>query len=378
MKKIVIIPDSFKGTLSSSQIGTIMKDKVLEYYPECEVVSIPVADGGEGSVHCFLTALGGKRIHTVVKGPFFEDMDSFYGIVDGGDTAVVEMAACAGLPLVGDKKDPRVTTTFGVGQLILEAAKQGAKKVIVGLGGSCTNDGGCGAAAAVGVKFFDCEGKSFVPVGGTLKEIVKIDVSDVSDVLKDVEIITMCDIDNPMYGTSGATYVFGPQKGATPEMVQLLDEGVENLSKVINKDLGMDLAKVAGTGAAGAMGAGMIAFFHSKLQMGIETVLDTVNFDEIIADADMIFTGEGKIDSQSLRGKVVMGVAGRAVKQNVPVIVVVGGAERDIDGVYASGVTAIFSINRMPESFDVSKFKSIENMTFTIDNIMRLIKCAGK
>lgn len=378
MKKIVIIPDSFKGTLSSSQIGTIMKDKVLEYYPECEVVSIPVADGGEGSVDCFLTALGGKKIHTVVKGPFFEDMGSFYGIIDGGNTAVVEMAACAGLPLVGDKKDPRITTTYGVGQLILEAAKQGVKKVIVGLGGSCTNDGGCGAAAAVGVKFFNREGKSFVPVGGTLKEIVKIDVSDVSDVLKDVEIITMCDIDNPMYGNSGAAYVFGPQKGATPEMVQLLDEGVENLSEVINKDLGMDLAKVAGTGAAGAMGAGMIAFFHSKLQMGIETVLDTVSFDEIIADADMIFTGEGKIDSQSLRGKVVMGVAGRAVKQNVPVIVVVGGAERDIDGVYASGVTAIFSINRMPESFDVSKFKSIENMTFTIDNIMRLIKCAGK
>jgi glycerate kinase len=188
----------------------------------------------------------------------------------------------------------------------------------------------------------------------------------------------MCDIDNPMYGPSGASHIFGPQKGANPEMVLFLDEGIKNLSEVIKKDLGQDLAEVPGTGAAGAMGAGMIAFFRSRLQMGIETVLDTVNFGSVISDADMIFTGEGKIDSQSLRGKVVIGVAGRAVKQNVPVIVVVGGADRDIDGAYASGVTAIFSINRMPEAFETSKFKSVENMTFTIDNIMRLIKCVGK
>ena len=378
MKKVVLIPDSFKGTLSSSQICEIMKTKVLEYFPGCEAVSIPIADGGEGSVDCFLTALGGEKIHTVVKGPFFEDMDSFYGILDGGNTAVVEMAACAGLPLVGDKKDPYRTTTYGAGQLILDAAKRGAKKIIVGLGGSCTNDGGCGAAAAIGVKFFDRKGQEFVPAGGTLQELVRIDMSGISNLLTGVEIIAMCDIDNPMYGPSGASHIFGPQKGANPEMVLFLDEGIKNLSEVIKKDLGQDLAEVPGTGAAGAMGAGMIAFFRSRLQMGIETVLDTVNFGSVISDADMILTGEGKIDSQSLRGKVVIGVAGRAVKQNVPVIVVVGGADRDIDGAYASGVTAIFSINRMPEAFETSKFKSVENMTFAIDNIMRLIKCTGK
>lgn len=378
MKKIVLIPDSFKGTLSSSQICEIMKTKVLEHFPECEVISIPVADGGEGSVDCFLTALGGEKIHAVVKNPFCEDMDSFYGILDGGDTAVVEMAACAGLPLACEKKDPYGTTTYGVGQLILDAAKRGVKKIIVGLGGSCTNDGGCGAAAAIGVRFFDDKGQEFVPVGGTLQEIERIDLSGVSDLLKDIDIVTMCDIDNPMYGPTGASCVFGPQKGATPNMTLFLDEGVRNLSEVIKKDLGQDLSEVPGTGAAGAMGAGMIAFFDARLQMGIETVLDTVNFDRIISDADMIFTGEGRIDSQSLRGKVVMGVAGRAVRQNVPVIAVVGGADRDIDGAYESGVSAIFSINRMPEPFEISKYKSVENMRFATDNILRLIKCTGR
>ena len=377
MRRVVLIPDSFKGTLSSSQICGIMRRKIQEHFPDCEVVSIPVADGGEGSVDCFLTALGGEKIHTVVKGPFFEEMDSFYGMLDDGITAVVEMAACAGLPLVGDRKDPCATTTYGVGELILEAAKRGAKKIIVGLGGSCTNDGGCGAAAAAGVRFYDDKGEEFVPTGGTLQQIAKIDVTGRSDALNDVEIITMCDIDNPMYGPSGASYVFGPQKGADEEMVRFLDEGIRNLSEVIRRDLRQDLAEVPGTGAAGAMGAGMIAFFCSGLQMGIETVLDTVDFDRIISDADMIFTGEGKIDSQSLRGKVVIGVAGRAVKQAVPVIVVAGGADRDIDGAYQCGVSAVFSINRMPEPFEISKYKSVENLTFTVDNIMRLIKCAG-
>ena len=375
MKKIVCIPDSFKGTLSSQKICDILEDKAKKHFPEVEVVSIPVADGGEGSVDAFLTALGGDRITVTVKNPYFEDMTSFYGLIDNGQTAVIEMAAAAGLPLVEDRKDPSKTTTYGVGQLILDAAKRGVKKIIVGLGGSSTNDGGCGAAAAVGVRFLDKVGCEFVPTGGTLKDIDAIDFSGRNKLLEGIEFVTMCDIDNPMYGKTGASYIFGPQKGANKEMVEFLDQGMINLCEVIKKDKGMDLSEVPGGGAAGAMGAGMIAFFDSRLQMGIETVLDTVGFDKIISDADMIFTGEGKLDSQSLRGKVVIGVTKRAQKQSVPVTVIVGGAaDADINEAYDMGISSVFTINRLPEDFSVSRYNSEANLGYTVDNIFRLIK----
>jgi len=372
LNKVVLIPDSFKGTLTSIEICTIISDKMNKHFPHCHVVSIPVADGGEGSVDCFLSALGGEKIFETVSSPYFEDMESFYGLI--GDTAVIEMAACAGLPLVEDRKNPSLTTTYGVGQLIMSAAKKGCKKLIVGLGGSSTNDGGCGAAAAVGVKFYDKEGNEFIPVGKTLIDIDRIDLSHRAKELDNIEIITMCDIDNPMYGTKGAAYIFGPQKGADEKMVIVLDKGLKHLCDVIEKETDRNLKDVPGSGAAGAMGAGMIAFFNSKLQMGIETVLDAVKFDDIIADADMIFTGEGKLDTQSLRGKVVIGVGKRAKNKNIPVTVIAGGAAANIDEAYDMGVTSIFTINRLPEDFEISRYKSKENLEATIDNILRLIK----
>ena len=372
MNKVVLIPDSFKGTLTSIEICTIISDKMNKHFPHCHVVSIPVADGGEGSVDCFLSALGGEKIFETVSSPYFEDMESFYGLI--GDTAVIEMAACAGLPLVEDRKNPSLTTTYGVGQLIMSAAKKGCKKLIVGLGGSSTNDGGCGAAAAVGVKFYDKEGNEFIPVGKTLIDIDRIDLSHRAKELDNIEIITMCDIDNPMYGTKGAAYIFGPQKGADEKMVIVLDKGLKHLCDVIERETGRNLKDIPGSGAAGAMGAGMIAFFNSKLQMGIETVLDAVKFDDIIADADMIFTGEGKLDTQSLRGKVVIGVGKRAKNKNIPVTVIAGGAAANIDEAYDMGVTSIFTINRLPEDFEISRYKSNENLEATIDNILRLIK----
>lgn len=372
MNKAVLIPDSFKGTLSSIEICTIISDKIYKHFPHCHVVSIPVADGGEGSVDCFLSALGGEKIVETVSSPYFEDMESFYGLID--DTAVIEMAACAGLPLVEDRKNPSLTTTYGVGQLIMSAAKKGCKKIIVGLGGSSTNDGGCGAAAAVGVKFYDKKGNEFIPIGKTLIDIDRIDLSHKAKELDNIEIITMCDIDNPMYGTTGAAYIFGPQKGADEKMILELDKGLKNLCDVIERETGKDLKDVPGSGAAGAMGAGMIAFFNSVLQMGIETVLDTVKFDEIIEDADMIFTGEGRVDTQSLRGKVVIGVGKRAKNKNIPVTVIAGGAANNIDDAYDMGVTSIFTINRLPEDFEISRHKSKENLEATIDNIIRLIK----
>ena len=284
------------------------------------------------------------------------------------------MAACAGLPLVENRKNPCCTTTYGVGQLILDAAQQGAGKIIIGLGGSSTNDGGCGAASAAGIQFYNKAGEIFIPVGGTLHEIERISFEKCNPLLNGIEIITMCDIDNPMYGPNGAAYVFAPQKGADPKAVDFLDGGLRHLAGILERDLHLNISQIPGTGAAGAMGAGMIAFFHSQLRMGIETILDTVHFSQILSDADMIFTGEGKFDQQSLHGKAVIGIAKRAKEKNIPVIVLAGGVEEDIDAAYEMGVSAVFSINRLPQKFSVSRYKSVENITAAFENILRLIK----
>lgn len=373
--KFILIPDSFKGTLSSVEICNIIKEKISIHFPDSEVAAIPVADGGEGSVDAFLAAVGGEKKYVTVKNPYFEDMDAYYGLLSDGETAVVEMAACAGLPLVEDRKNPRLTTTYGVGQLILAAAKAGAKKIVIGLGGSCTNDGGCGAAAAAGVRFYNGKDEVFIPTGGTLDSISRISMDEVGPILKGVEIVTMCDIDNPMYGETGAAYIFGPQKGADEKMVKELDEGLKLLSAAIENTIGKNVSKIPGAGAAGAMGAGMVAFFNSELQMGIETVLDTVKFDELLSHDSYVLTGEGKLDSQSLRGKVVIGIAGRTKKHDVPLIAIVGGAEdEEISRAYEMGVTAVFPINRLPQDFSVSSKFSKENLGYTVDNVLRLLK----
>ena len=374
MQKFVLIPDSFKGTLSSTEICEIMKNGILTHFPSAEVISIPVADGGEGSVDCFLTALGGEKIILSVCNPYFEKMDGFYGIIEGGKTAVIEMAAAAGLPLVEDRKNPLLTTTYGVGELIIDAAKRGVKKIILGLGGSSTNDFGCGAAAACGVKFFDKNGKEFIPSGGTLCDIAKVDLSNKSPLLSGVEFVTMCDIDNPPYGERGAAKVFAPQKGADEKTVEFLDSGVKHLCDLLEKDNGIKTSDLAGGGAAGAFGAGSVAFFNAKLKMGIEVVLDTVGFNSVLDGADVVFTGEGKLDGQSLGGKVVIGVSRAAKSKGVPVIAVVGGVEPEVSAVYNEGVTAVFSINRLPEDFSVSKYKSHQNLKLTFDNIIRTLK----
>ena len=373
MKKIILVPDSFKGTMSSGEICRIMEESIRKVYPASQVISIPVADGGEGSVDAFLTAVGGMKQSVIVKGPFFTDMKSYYGIIDNGKTAVIEMAACAGLPLVGDKRDVRNTTTYGVGQLIAAALENGCQKIIMGLGGSATNDAGAGAAVALGVRFTNEKGAEFIPVGGTLSDICRIDVSAVHPGLKTVTFITMCDIDNPLYGPTGAAHVFGPQKGATPEMATELDDGLKNMAEVIKRDLHKDVSGLKGAGAAGGMGAGMVAFFNSKLQMGIEAVLDAVDFDTIVRGADLVLSGEGKIDAQSLRGKVVIGVSRRAKKANVPLVAIVGDIGEDIQGVYEEGVHAIFSINRVAVSLTKAQSRAKDDLAQTMDNLMRFI-----
>ena len=358
--------------MSSSHIIDIMRDVVLHHDPGCTVVSIPVADGGEGTVDAFLTAVGGERIPLRVQGPWGDDVESFYGILPDG-TAVIEMAAAAGLPLAGDRLDPSRTTTYGVGELIVHVARNGSRRIVVGLGGSATNDGGCGAAAACGVRFLDCDGRSFIPVGGTLERIAHIDMSGLDPCVRDSEIIAMCDIDNPFHGPSGAACVFSPQKGADDAMVKRLDAGLVHLASIVRTELGVDLQSIPGSGAAGGMGGGMCAFLHSRLQMGIETVLDVTGFDSLAKDADFIFTGEGRLDSQSLRGKVVVGVAHRAKRLGIPVIAVVGDIGDDIACIYDEGVSGVFSINRVAVPYDEAKARAEKDLALTMDNLMRFI-----
>ncbi len=373
MKKAVLIPDSFKGTMSSQEIIDIMSERILAYYPDCQIVSVPVADGGEGSVDAFLSAVGGERISIETQGPYGEKMMSFYGMLPDG-TAVVEMAASAGLPLVGENRNPSTTTTYGVGELISDAARRGAKKIVIGLGGSATNDAGCGAAAACGVSFYDAEGNRFIPKGESLDRIARIDTSTMIPELKAIPIVAMCDIDNPFYGPAGAPAVFGPQKGADEEMVKVLDGKMRKLADVIKKDIGVSVQDIPGSGAAGGMGGGMLAFLSAQLQMGIDTVLEVTGFDKLAEGADFIFTGEGKIDTQSLRGKVVIGVARRAKAIGVPVIAIVGDIGDDIEKAYELGVTGIFSTNRVAVPFSQAKPRAKSDMKLTVDNLVRFMR----
>ena len=377
MKKCIIISDSFKGTLSSSEICAIAEEAVSRFFPECTLCKVPVADGGEGTVACFQEACGGELVRLTVQGPFGEPVEAAYLQLPGGQ-AVVEMAAAAGLPLVGDRKDPRKSSTYGVGQLIRHAAEQGNRKILLGLGGSCTNDGGCGCAAALGVRFLDQDGQSFVPVGETLADICSIDLSGTS-YLRDVQLTAMCDIDNPMHGPTGAAYVFGPQKGADPETVAFLDSQLASLDETIRRELGRQVADIPGAGAAGAFGAGMVAFFQAQLRPGIEAVLDLVGFDDMLEGCDMVFTGEGRLDSQSLRGKVLSDVGKQARAHGVPVVAIVGGVTPDTEDVcdcQNAIISAIFTINRQAVDFEKSKGSSHQNYQRTFENILRLIQLA--
>lgn len=372
MRKIILAPDSFKGTMSSQEICDILAQEIHRVWPQAQVVSIPVADGGEGSVDAFLAAVGGEKIAVPCKGPHWEDIQGFYGLLPDG-TAVVEMAAAAGLPLAGQRLCPDQTTTYGVGQLVRTAVRGGIKRLIVGLGGSATNDGGAGMAAALGVRFFRADGEPYIPTGGTLDQLARVDRSGLEPALADVELTAMCDIDNPLCGPTGASAVFGPQKGAGPDMVPVLDRNLGHLAGIMAESLGRDLRNMPGAGAAGGLGFGVAAFFGGRLQMGIETVLDVVGFDRLLEGAWLVITGEGCIDGQSLRGKVVSGVARRAKAADVPVIAMVGDIGEGAGGLYEQGVTGIFSINRAAIPFSQARTRSREDLRSAAADLFRLL-----
>lgn len=374
IKKAVLIPDSFKGTMSSETVCGIMERSIRSRCPDCEVICLPVADGGEGTVACYLKAAGGVKVTLPAAGPFMTQVEGFYGILPGEPkTAVIEMAACAGLPLAEGMENPELATTYGVGELIRDALDKGCRRMIIGLGGSATNDGGCGMAAALGVRFLNEKGEAFVPAGGSLIQINRIDMSGLDPRLKNCCITAMCDINNPMYGPQGAAYIFGPQKGADEEMVRRLDAGLVHLAEILQAQLGRDVSGLPGAGAAGGMGGGLAAFLGAGLKAGIQVMLDTVGFDEKITGADVIFTGEGRVDEQSLMGKVIGGVAERTRKRQVPLIAVAGSLDGDMTALHNAGVSAAFSINRKPLPFEIARQYSEENLERTMEGIVELL-----
>ncbi len=376
MKKCVIIPDSFKGSLSSIEVCNIIKAKVNEFFPKCNAIMIPVADGGEGTVDTFIYSLKAEKVNLKVKNAFGEVIDVYYGRIK--NKAIIEVAQVVGLVSAEGREDPSTTSTYGVGQIISHAIEHGCNEVFIGLGGSCTNDCGVGAASALGTVFKNKNGKEFIPVGKNLNDVEYIDISKTLEKLKNCKVTAMCDIDNPMYGEKGAAFVFAPQKGADENMVKMLDNNLRALSEEIKKNLNKDVSNIKGSGAAGAFGAGVCAFFNGELKSGIEIILDLIDFDNLISDADIIFTGEGQIDSQSLNGKVVIGISKRAKKQNIPVIVLVGSIGEGVEKAYDEGVSAIFSINQKAEDYSISRFKAKENLEKTIDSLLRYYDVISK
>ena len=378
VQKCIVVSDSFKGTLSSKDICAIAARILTDIFPDCRMTAVPVADGGEGTVECFRDACGGTPVTISVRGPYNEPIRATYLRLNGR-CAAVETASAAGLPIVGELKDPCRTSTYGVGQQIRHAVEHGCRELTLGLGGSATNDGGCGCASALGVRFLNARGEAFVPVGANLDQIASIDVSEARRLLNGVKITVMCDIDNPMHGPSGAACVFGPQKGADEAAVEFLDRQLKCLDLCIRKELGVDVSQIPGSGAAGAFGAGMLAFFGAELKPGIETVLDMVEFDRLLDGCDLVVTGEGRLDSQSLDGKVISGVARRAKQKHVPVVVIAGSVAEELENAPALneiGVSAVFSINRRPQPFEVSREHSAENYEHCFRNILRLILAA--
>lgn len=372
MAKYVLIPDSFKGTLSSEDICRIASEEILRLEPEAEICAIPVADGGEGTVDAFLAAVGGTRAEVPCTGPCGQEVMGFYGLLPDG-TAVVEMAAAAGLPMAGACRDPEKTTTYGVDQLMAHALSRGAKRLVLGLGGSATNDGGCGAAAALGAEFLDVKGRAFVPTGGTLTQIAHIRMEGLRETMAGAEVTVMCDIDNPLCGPAGAAAVFGPQKGADAAMVARMDAGLRHLAETLEKDVGMAVLTLAGGGSAGGFGAGAAAFFGGQLRMGIDVVLDLTDFDRKCRGASLVITGEGHLDSQSLRGKTVVGVARRARALGVPAAALVGGCETALDAVYAEGVSGVFPIHPALCTWPQAAARTEEDLRFTMGNLLRFM-----
>ncbi len=357
MKKVIIAPDSFKGSLSSQEVIDIISEKVLRFFPEANIVGIPVADGGEGTVSALC---GADTVAVKVSGPLGEEVSASYGFL--GETAVMEMAAASGLPLVPEgKRDPRNTSSFGTGQMILDAVEKGIRSIVIGIGGSATNDGGMGALRAFGVRFLDERGDELSGKGADLARVHSIDASGLDGRLKECDIRVMCDVTNPLTGESGATYIYGPQKGGSGPALDELEKGMKNYERAMAKAFGVD-TKTPGAGAAGGLGTALMAV-GGKLVRGIDAVLDLKNFDRELDGCDLVITGEGRFDSQSLGfGKVISGIIARAEKENVPLAVVAGSVLGDVDAIFDRNASVIACVDR-PMDLDEAMANAAQNLS---------------
>jgi glycerate kinase len=358
--KIVIAPDSFKGSLTALQVAEAMEVGLRRVFPDATIEKVPMADGGEGTVQSLVDATDGEILTAQVMDPLGNTIDAQYGVLGDGITAVIEMAEASGLTLVPpDKRDPRVTTTYGTGELIGAALAHGCRKLIIGIGGSATNDGGAGMAQALGAKLLTASGEQIKPGGGHLGTLSSIDLSELDPRITETETVVACDVNNPLTGEQGASYVYGPQKGATREMIEMLDANLAHFDKILQRDLSKSVGNVPGAGAAGGLGAGLMAFVDASLKSGIEIVTEAAQLSKRLADADLVITGEGQINFQTVFGKTPVGVAKVAKTHNIPVIAIAGSIADDSDGIYDAGIDAMIDI--VPEPMPLET--AIENAT---------------
>lgn len=373
--RILICPDKFKGSLSASEAAAAIERGITEGWPEAETILCPLADGGEGTLEVLVKATGGRLVEMEVTGPLGEKRRAPFGITGDGKTAIVEMASASGLELIpSERRDPKRTTTAGTGDLIRAALDLGIRRVIVGIGGSGTNDGGTGMAAALGARFLDQQGEELPPGGGRLERLHRLDLSRLDPRIRETEIVVASDVDNPLLGPQGATRVYASQKGATPEDVELLERGLARLAEVTARSLGRRLENNPGAGAAGGLGFGLMAFLGARMEPGIEVVMEAVGFQRLLVSSQLVITGEGRLDAQSTRGKTVNGVARKALERGLPVLALGGEIATGAEALHEIGVTAMFPIAGGPVDRRESMLKAAQLITRTSREIARLLR----
>lgn len=380
MKKIIIAPDSFKGSLTSVEVANAIELGIRRVAPNCEIVKVPIADGGDGTMDTLVSALEGEKIKIRVHNPLMRPIEAEYGLVKNGETAVIEMATASGLTLLSkEEQNPSITTTFGTGEIIKDALQRGCRTFLIGIGGSATNDAGIGMLKALGFRFLDKKGEECDVVGNALQSIYSIDETRVSSKVYEAQFTIASDVDNPFSGTNGAAYVYAPQKGANNKMVEELDKGLESFRQLIIEKKGIDLNTISGAGAAGGLGGGFVAFLNAQLKPGIEMVLQTIDFENHLQNADFVVTGEGKLDIQTTMGKAASGILDAARKKNIPVIAI-GGSVEDKEALLKRGFTSLFSTtpNGMSIEEAMQEETAKENIAQTAEQLIRTMKKYNK
>ncbi|MGM0652191.1 MAG: glycerate kinase [Bacillota bacterium] len=377
--KIIIAPDKFKGSMTATEAAQAIARGLNSNFPDIQLKLFPLSDGGEGLVEAMAGATGGNILSTTVSNPLGEIVEASWAQINNGQCAVIEMSAASGLSLLPPvSRNPGVTSTYGTGELIRAALEKGCSEIIIGIGGSATNDGGAGMACALGAKLLDKEGRQLKPGGLELLKLERIDISGLDSRLANTSIKVACDVDNPLTGPHGASYVYGPQKGAGPEMVKQLDRALAHYAEVLKEAAGTDVEMVPGAGAAGGLGAGLIAFLGAELHSGIDLVLDTLNIDQHLDKANLLITGEGRLDKQSLRGKAPVGIARRAKKYGLPVLVLAGAVKIDSEDMHKAGITAAFSITDSPMDLEEALNRGAELLEKKATTLIYFLRTVNK